>query len=363
MLGQLAKALSGFFAWWFGELAALVPPPLRGAVSRSWDRLVLEHRETEVVVGRETRTSYREVGRVDTSAQASGYVREAVVRLARKAGAKRADTVVRLPSSQVLERTVRLPLAAEENLRGVLAFEMDRHTPYRVDDVYYDFRIRDRDAEAQLIEVELVVAPRGVVDAAVERATDWGFEPVAVDVSGDSASRDGTLNLLPQERDGAAGQTVGGFTLLLATAIAILLAVAVYIPVDAAKREAGALMVQVADAKAEAEAAIRLRKELDRFIEVRAFLADKKRDAPRAINVLNELTQILPDDTWLLQLQLRGSAVQFAGYSGSASAIIGIVEESPMFRNGQFRSIVAQDAKVGLERFNISAELEQGRDG
>jgi hypothetical protein len=51
------------------------------------------------------------------------------------------QTILLMPGDKVLTRPLTLPLAAEENLREVLAFEMDQHTPFMSDDVYYDYLV------------------------------------------------------------------------------------------------------------------------------------------------------------------------------------------------------------------------------
>ena len=45
-------------------------------------------------------------------------------------------------------------MAAEENLTQVIAFELDRQTPFRADQVRYDFRIVKRDPVAKLLHVD-----------------------------------------------------------------------------------------------------------------------------------------------------------------------------------------------------------------
>ena len=46
--------------------------------------------------------------------------------------------VVALPPEQVLRKTITLPAAVEENLRQVLAYDLDRHTPFKPEEVYFD---------------------------------------------------------------------------------------------------------------------------------------------------------------------------------------------------------------------------------
>jgi hypothetical protein len=50
-----------------------------------------------------------------------------------------------LANTKVLRQIITLPLAAEENLQQTLRFEIDRYTPFRADQVYFDYRIKARD--------------------------------------------------------------------------------------------------------------------------------------------------------------------------------------------------------------------------
>ena len=68
--------------------------------------------------------------------------------------------LLELPAERVLQRTVDLPLAAAENLREVLGFEMDRHTPFKAEDVAFDYHIVSTDRQTKRLLVDLTVAPR-----------------------------------------------------------------------------------------------------------------------------------------------------------------------------------------------------------
>ena len=279
--------------------------------------------------------------------------------LTRKLGRGRTNATIRLPRDKVLQKSIRLPLATEENLREVLGFEMDRHTPFKSGDVFYDFRLVERDDEAQQIEVELAVAPRAVVDGALRATREFGLNAVSVEIAGDDPARDHVFNLLPLEQNDGKGGSGGGLIFVLGLLALLLGALAVYIPIDRERSEASRLLGRVAAAKAEAELAARLRDEIGETIEISGFLVGKKRQSPTVIEVLAELTRLLPDDTWLLQFQLRDSNITVAGFSASASDLVGVIERSPYFRGATFRSIVAQDVESGLERFQLSAVVER----
>ena len=69
-----------------------------------------------------------------------------------------------IPGSKVIFKRLSLPSPAEENLKDVLGFEMDRYTPFTLEDVYFDFKIVKRDEAKKLIHVLLMVIKKEVVE-------------------------------------------------------------------------------------------------------------------------------------------------------------------------------------------------------
>lgn len=76
-------------------------------------------------------------------------------------------------------------------------------------------------------------------------------------------------------------------------------------------------------------------------------------DQGQALRVLDKLSKILPDGTWLDGLTLQGAKVQLEGYSSDASQLIALVEAVPAFRNARFRSSVIRDNTSQAEKFSI----------
>jgi general secretion pathway protein L len=101
---------------------------------------------------------------------------------------------------------------------------------------------------------------------------------------------------------------------------------------------------------------------LDELTRQANFLAEAKTTSPVLVQVLNELTRLLPDGTWLHQLELNGKEMIMQGESPASSAIIGLIEASPLFRNVTYRSPVTQNRVTGAERFNLAAEVTMGLD-
>ena len=62
-----------------------------------------------------------------------------------------------LEPKKYLFKKVTLPIETEENLREVLAFEMDRQTPFNVDQVYYDYVVNTRDKRNRTLDITLIL--------------------------------------------------------------------------------------------------------------------------------------------------------------------------------------------------------------
>ena len=103
--------------------------------------------------------------------------RRELLRVKRSLKSRRTRIVLALAESQVLRRTVELPAAASENLREVLGFEMDRHTPFKAEDVYLDHRVLGQDGQRKRMTIELLVVPRRVADRAMTIAEALGSAP------------------------------------------------------------------------------------------------------------------------------------------------------------------------------------------
>ena len=193
-IAQAGGLASRFLAWWLGELGALTPGVLRRAFTGGRGVLGFEIDGDELVVGRTSNGTLEEVARLDMR-QPGDALSAAVAGVLRKHAPRGTDIVLVLGAEQALHKILDLPLVAEEGLRDLLYFELDRQTPYRPDQVRYDFRVVGRDPAAGRMQVELLVAPVEAVEGLMARAAEWGLEPTAVTVAGLDDAADPVFDL------------------------------------------------------------------------------------------------------------------------------------------------------------------------
>ena len=113
----------------------------------------------------------------------------------------------------------------------------------------------------------------------------------------------------------------------------------------------------MATIRSEAQETSKLTKQVADLGERSRFVLNQKNGLVTITEVLDEVTRILPDDTWLLQFGRRGERLTISGYSGSPSALISLLEDSEILAEVSFSSPVTADPRVGRERFNITARI------
>ncbi len=358
----ITRAISGFFRWWGGELAACLPVWLRERFGRTRQQLVVDVSEAGAQFFYQRGRESRLIGEIvkspaDLAGQRDASQRAVVARMVRKAGLRSAEVVLRVPREKVLRRLVELPFAAAENLSEVLGFEMDRHTPFKAEEVYFDYRVEGSDPERKRIKIDLVVVPRTIADQAARLAALWGLEPDQLAGGDETENGKQPFNLLPPD----AARTHGAFsrrlTVVLAVSACALLGVALYLPLERQQEVLAATETQLAEVRAGAVKADALKRQVEELLERGRFVVERKRKERTATELLDAVTRLLPDHTWVLKFGLRKGRLTLSGYSAKPSSLIGLLERSEMLTEVRFSSPVTMDQKIGLERFNLTAEL------
>ena len=105
-----------------------------------------------------------------------------------------------------------------------------------------------------------------------------------------------------------------------------------------------------------------LRKEISELEKIKSGEVSK-------IEILKELTQLLPSTVWIWNLKYTGKEMEISGFADSASDLIPLLDKSPLFEKVEFLAPVTKERerKMGVdkekERFKIKMRLEGRRVG
>jgi len=348
--GQVGK----FLRWWLGELRQAMPASWQEKLQHAMRRVTLVPGPETLSVGVDENRRITELATFLLSRDAT-LLRQEIDDVLQRQDLLEAPRYLLLDRPDVLVKELKLPLAAESNLAQVLGFEMDRQTPFRAANVYFDWKIVERNAPPGQLRLQLHVVPRGEVDEAAASLRNRGLTLAGVDV------RDGGqtlgLNLLPAEQRVRTVNPRARFNLVLGAACVALLAVVMAQSLYLRAHQVGELEGAIEAVQDEAREVARIRKQIEDASAAAGFLASRRGDTPLAIEVLADVTRILPDDTYLDRLVIGPDSVQMQGKSQNAQQLIEKVNESPLLDAAAFRGSTRLDARTGLEIFEVNASL------
>lgn len=355
LAGTLGELAERFWQWWSEELLGLIPP--------RWQQR-LRQRGTLLCVALDDdrcRIGYGNFNEVETVASVQlgdedewpSFITEPLLTRAPKAD----QVVLLLPPGKVLRKTIGLPSATESGLENVLRFEMDRHTPFSSEQVYFGYRVIERDRAHQRLQVELLVVLRDYLDDLLKRLDGLGVHPAVVSLGGGEENWSGNgVNLLPGSRRRERRRDWRGDRRLQGVVVLVVLALLVAFPLVQQQRDAARLAEELDKPKAAAERAAQVRDELKRLEAGSTYLREQQEQAPTILMILKELTALLPDTTWLSRFEINDDRVRMEGESAEASALISLFERSQTLQDVSFASPITSNPRTQKDRFSLFAE-------
>ncbi len=327
-----ASALPRLLAWWLRELNACLPASLTRALTQTGAPCLLHWCDGSL-------WQQGAQGLVPCTPQAQRRY------------------VLVLGHGQALVRPLTLPAGAATNVTGVLAYEMDRYTPFHAQQVYFVAQHLPSRA-GQPLNVTLAVTLRTTLEAQHQAAQALGIELRAVDVQPLQGPRLG-INLLPPELRSARSAPRRRLNRCLAALSLALACVAVVTWQTRQNTVLETMQDEVTRQRSDITQLQALRQQLDDGLGARRYLSLRKQATPALSQVLDELTHCLPLDTWLTELAVDPDGqVNLAGLSRHAGELIGALKHCQSLTGAQFQGVIQPDETTGQERFYLLAHLK-----
>ncbi len=353
-----ASPVPRFLAWWRGELFALLPAHWRARFGGglAWHLLQRDGEEWTLRRAGQIHPLSRWSSQLDAGSQqvALGDALR---------GVDREDLRIALclEAAEVLRPHLVLPLAARDNLQQIGAFEMDRQTPFRVDQVRYAVRELRANAPAGRFAAELVAVPRATLDPLLARLGSSGLQVDAVDVA--SGNDRLGVNLLPAELVPRRQHPRQRLNLALGVASLVLLLLALLQFLHNREAALEQMRSDVEGMRTEAQQVASLRQQLQDNAGAAGFLAQRKARTVSALAVLQDISQRLPTNAWLERLSIDNSGqVGFQGQSPQAARLVDALKGSTVITDANFQGTIQVDPSTGKERFYMVAQLRKPAD-
>src|SRR5215469_8003106 len=137
-LSDALVAARSFWHWWTTELMKLLPPRWHGFAQELIERPIAKWRDGQWLVRLPTVAAFVALRSMDASVSA-------------KLG-QLGPLRVELSSDEILLRRVTLPSAAESRLRGAVALQIEKLSPFLLEEVAFDVSVLERRASEIFVE-------------------------------------------------------------------------------------------------------------------------------------------------------------------------------------------------------------------
>jgi general secretion pathway protein L len=260
---------------------------------------------------------------------------------------------VRLQPAYVVSRLLDFPSQATDFLDGMVRAQVDRLTPWTAAEAVFGWG-SPQPVSNDRIEVAFSATSAAKVDPLLRLARTVGAASIVV--SAPAVGSDGAplqVALLDRQLRGLAGPQVPRLLRigLVSTGIAAAAALLLNIYLG------GSLQSQQEDLQrqiSQRRAALRIGANGETGI---GLLAKRKQTTPSSVMVLEALSRVLPDTTYVTELRIEGSKVQVVGMTQDAPSLIRLLEQSPQFTRATFFAPTTHAANESAERFHVEANV------
>ncbi|HSZ12388.1 MAG TPA: PilN domain-containing protein [Rhizomicrobium sp.] len=248
-----------------------------------------------------------------------------------------------------------MPKASKRHLRAALSYELERISPIELDRIYFDFFALGNDPATKKVSLKLRIIKRDIVDDAIAYCHAEGLTVGAIGFSGER--READPRSFPVDRLAMLRLFWRRWNVPLLAAFAFVLGLTSL----AAAYERGVTAENLIEDRLEQErisalSVAHLHAEISQ-VRKRAEFLGHERAASLFVETLADLTRILPDDTWLSEIEMNNAKVRIQGNSKAASNLIAIIDRSGRFANAQFEAPVMRGQGDASDRFDLSFDV------
>ena len=346
-----------FFRWWKRELDFLIPKKVKQFIRDEQGYLIVSPDNHQLMLSYLCNGVSEALVSLDIN---ESGIEQFKILQEKDERLTKAQVIIRLPHQFAIQKELSLPTAAKENLSQVVAYELDRYTPFKPEQVYFAVKRLDGTNELGQIKVLFILTPRLILDGLINDIKALGLSPkhAYYDHSVLGFDKfDSSYNLLPQQLRQKTENLTRIINAALVTLMCLLLFAVIATPVWIENQAVNSLQLKTNTLEKDDKKVKTLQKDIDASIDDTRQLLAEKSAAPAMIEMLNTLSELMPDDTWLSYVQYSDGHLQIQGESPTASALIAVLETSDLFSHVRFVSPVTQDAVNKIERFQITLDV------
>ena len=262
--------------------------------------------------------------------------------------------LVLLPS-RFLFRPLELPKRAAEYLEGIVRSQIDRLTPWAANEAVYSWT-PPVDAANERIHLMIAATARAMVAPYLQAIATLGSSSIAVTTVPLNSDSNAVPIKIYEQRTSAV-DTARIRSILVAVFLLSGLSATISIGVSAVIADnLGSEQQELLRKISARRAAMRSVSDLSGGSALQA-LERRKQTTPSSVIVLEALSTLLPDDTYVTEFRFDGEKLQIVGITSDAPSLIRLIERSPHFKRATFFAPTTRSPGETRDRFHIEANI------
>jgi len=260
-----------------------------------------------------------------------------------------------LQSDRFLFCPLELPRRATEFLHGIVRAQIDRLTPRDATGAVFGWS-KPVETRAERVAVTIAATALAMVQPYCDILAKLGAHSVIVLTTASDANATATSIKVWDHRSRDSVDIVR-IRKALVTTLAACVVTAIAAATTATALDA--YFDNAQDEITQKRAALRaIGSDTGGAINARRSLERRKFESPSAVMVVDALSDILPDHTYITELRIEGNTVRLIGLTRDAPALIELIEGSGRFSHASFFGPTTRSASEPSERFHIEATIQ-----
>ncbi len=166
------------------------------------------------------------------------------------------------------------------------------------------------------------------------------------------------MNLIPPEMRRSTTRLSWAPTVVLAVLLLFLLGLSASREYLQQSQLLAGISAQADELRPRVASVIETREEADQLGELAVEMSTMLSGRQRALSVLKDLTELIPDDTYLQSVRIEMHKVSMTGFSDTASSLMTILQESNCLTN-VVSKYITRDRRSGKDKFSFEASVAE----
>jgi general secretion pathway protein L len=275
--------------------------------------------------------------------------------------ARNGFVILELSPGEVAVRRLNIPAPAREFLPGIVRNQIERLSPWHIDDVAYGFEATPHAEDAANLDVRVSLVSRRVIDAARNGVAATGLDVDRIVTRPQESTSARPVMLWSKLAEGTREETARTGRRIgigLAAIVVISVAVSAWAVTSKQSIEAESEVVEGRFKALQRQMAELRSPQALASLSPQQRIWHAKEGSPAAVLMLEALSRALPDAAYLTEFRLENAMLRMTGVTKDAPSLIAPLEQSGQLADVRFSAPTTRESGGASFRFHIEARVQ-----